>query len=196
LWEAAVKSAKSLLLKTTAAATLTYEELTTVLVEIEAILNSRPIAPTDNLNDGKALTPGHLLIGQAMIAMPDVTHSSEKHTYAKRWQLISHLKGQFWTSFRKDFMSELQSRVKWATPQRNIKVGEIVVVHEDNLPPQKWLLGRIDNVITGKDGMVRVVDVKTKNGIIRRAIHKLAPLPGQSETEFEAPSSVQRGRDV
>ena len=60
---------------------------------------------------------------------------------------------------------------------RDIKVGEVVVVHEDNLPPQKWLVGRIVEVEAGADVKVRVATVRTASGTYRRPIVKLAPLP-------------------
>lgn len=178
LWEAAVKSTKHLLYRTVAEANLTFEELTTVLVEVEAILNSRPIAPlTEDPSDGEALTPAHLLIGSPLKALPDPTSKDEMLNYSKRWQYISSLKAHFWYVFQRDYLLELQSRAKWEKPERNIEVGAIVLIHEDNMPPQKWLLGKVVNVIAGVDGKVRVADVKTKISTVRRAIHKLAPLP-------------------
>ncbi|KAH8349035.1 hypothetical protein KR084_000585, partial [Drosophila pseudotakahashii] len=69
-------------------------------------------------------------------------------------------------------------RDKWHQQQPNISEGDLVVVAEDNLPPQQWLLGRIIARHAGEDGMVRVVDVRTSGGgVFRRAIHNLAPLP-------------------
>ncbi|XP_053958614.1 uncharacterized protein LOC128863472 [Anastrepha ludens] len=71
LWEAAVKSATHLLVHATGNALLTAEETATLLVEIKAVLNSRPLAPlSNNLNDGEALTSAHLLIGCPSRALP------------------------------------------------------------------------------------------------------------------------------
>ena len=62
-------------------------------------------------------------------------------------------------------------------PQVNIKVGQLVIRHEDNLPPQQWLLAKVIQTISGKDNQVRVVEVRTTKGTFRRTIHKIAPLP-------------------
>lgn len=178
LWESAVKSAKSLLVKNAAHANLTYEELLTLIAEVESILNSRPlIANSDNPNDGEALTASHLLIGSPLLAIPEPSLLDKKITYLTRWQHITFLKQQFWQQWLRDYVLELQQRSKWLTEQANIKEGQIVVVHDDNLPPQRWMLASIVRVIPGRDGRVRVVDLKTQNTVLRRAIHRVAPLP-------------------
>lgn len=61
--------------------------------------------------------------------------------------------------------------------KNNIKIGEMVLIREENLPINKWLLGRIVKTYPGKDNIVRVVDIKTKSGILKRAISKLSVLP-------------------
>ncbi|XP_044573993.1 uncharacterized protein LOC123258182 [Drosophila ananassae] len=97
LWEAAVKSAKRLLVSITATASLTFEELNTVVVEVEAILNSRPITPmSSDPTDESALTPGHFLIGEPLTAPPDTNIIPGGKPLVKRWELVSRLKHAFW----------------------------------------------------------------------------------------------------
>ena len=67
--------------------------------------------------------------------------------------------------------------MKWTSNKPNIAEGDLVLVSEDNLPPKEWLTGRVTHVVTDAMGRVRVADVKTKNGVLRRAIQKLAPIP-------------------
>lgn len=72
LWEAGVKSTKTHLTKTVGNSSLTFEELSTLLVQIEAILNSRPLCPiSDDPETFTALTPSHFLIGSALVAPPE-----------------------------------------------------------------------------------------------------------------------------
>ena len=71
----------------------------------------------------------------------------------------------------------LQQRHKWKTQQQNLAVGQLVLLHDNNLPPFKWRLGRISMVHPGFDDVVRVVTVKTASGDVKRAVTKLAPLP-------------------
>ena len=180
LWEAAVKSAKGLLVRTAGKVLLSVEEMQTVLVQVEAVLNSRPIAPVSNdPNDGEALTPGHLLIGESLLALPQGLPYDEvdRLRYSKRWRLISALKQTFWRSWERDYVLSLQAKTKWAEEEADLVVGKLVVVHEDNMPPLQWLTGRVQEVIPGADGKVRVALVKTRSGVIKRPIHKLALLP-------------------
>ena len=73
LWEAAVKRAKKHLCRTIGDSKLTFEELTTVLAQVEACLNSRPLtlATSTDVDGIDALMPGHFLIGQPLTALPD-----------------------------------------------------------------------------------------------------------------------------
>ncbi|XP_032585104.1 uncharacterized protein LOC116803947 [Drosophila mojavensis] len=98
--EATVKSAKGLLLKAMGNARLRQDEVATVLVEVEAVLNSRPMmAPSSNPNDGEVLTSGHFLIGGTLAPLQLVSTEpvdDAKLTLLKRWQLISNIKRRFW----------------------------------------------------------------------------------------------------
>ncbi|KAH8284451.1 hypothetical protein KR054_002440, partial [Drosophila jambulina] len=180
LWEAAVKSVKGLLNRTLANTRLTFEELTTVTAEVEAILNSRPLSPlsTDPI-DPAALTPGHFLVGDALRSLPEPSVEDSKD-HLERWQRVSAIKQYLWRRWSHEYINELQVRSNWTLASSNLSVGDMVstvIIHEDNLPPQRRLLGRIKAAIPGKDQRVRVADVRTAKGVYRRPIHKLALLP-------------------
>ncbi|XP_054741280.1 uncharacterized protein LOC129246456 [Anastrepha obliqua] len=178
LWEEAVKSAKHLLVRAVGNALLTAEEITTLLIEVEAVLNSRPPAALSNdPNDGEALTPAHLLIGCPLRALSPEKVPDNRSRCLERWQLVCSLKQQFWCAWSKSYHLKLQQRNKWVHPQPNVPPGQLVVVHEGNVPPQQWVLGRGTATIPGADGKIRVADIATRSGEVRRPIHKLAVLP-------------------
>ncbi|GFT40927.1 DUF5641 domain-containing protein, partial [Trichonephila clavipes] len=79
-----------------------------------------------------------------------------------------------------DYLSNLQNRTKWKSPNHNIKVGEIVIIKEDNIPPATWPLGKVTETHPGKDGVVRVVTLRTVKGRFKRPIHKLCKLSSTS----------------
>ena len=185
LWEAAVKSAKHLLQSTTQSASLTYEEMSTLIAEAEAIMNSRPLTPlSSDPNDLTALTPGHFIIGEPLTSTISPHAQPNNISCLQRWSLVNHLKAEFWRRWSHEYLNTLQHRYKWKTECHNVKPGTMVIIKDDNLPPLKWPLGRITNAIRGKDGLVRVADVRTSTNIIRRPIHKLAPLPMEGEEEL------------
>jgi Pao retrotransposon peptidase/Family of unknown function (DUF5641)/Putative peptidase (DUF1758)/Integrase core domain/Integrase zinc binding domain len=177
LWEAAVKSVKHHL-KRTVTATLTFEELTTLVVQIEGILNSRPLTPlSTDPEDLNALTPGHFLIGNAITTQPDYDLSNVNINRLDRWQQVQHMTQAIWKRWYKDYLNELQQRRKWNKEQPDIKVGDMVILKDDNLPPSQWMLARVAEVHPTDDNKVRTVSLKTKNGITSRTIAKICLLP-------------------
>jgi len=178
IWEAAVKVAKGHLLKSMGSARLTYEGLSTALIEIEAIMNSRPIcAASADPNDLEVITPAHMLTGASLKSIPEPGYKEDDISYLQKWQRISAIKHHFWERWRKEYLHDLQGRSKWTQAKPNIAIGSLVLVHEENEPPLSWLLGRITNVFRGKDDVVRVAEVRTKKGLMKRPIVKLALLP-------------------
>lgn len=178
LWEAGVKSVKTLLKKVCGAMVFTYEELNTLLVQIESILNSRPLTEiSSNIDDFTPLTPAHFLIGDRLTSIlePDLTALSMNRL--TRWQTIQQLKQQFWSRWSSEYLHHLQQRTKWKASSMNLNIGKMVLLKEDNLPPEKWVLARIVGIHPGTDRRVRVVKVKTSTGEYTRSVSKICPLP-------------------
>ncbi|XP_062533848.1 uncharacterized protein LOC134202877 [Armigeres subalbatus] len=177
LWEAGVRSAKYHLKRITGTANMTFEEYTTVLTRIEALLNSRPItALSEDPCDVSPLTPGHFLVGRPLtdIAEPDLT--DRKQTTLSRWQRHSQMVQHFWARWSNDYITTLQHRNKW-TKSLPVIPGQLVIIREDNQPPMAWKIGRIEHVFLGADGWVRVADVQSGGKLVRRPITKLCLIP-------------------
>lgn len=178
IWETAIKSAKSHLKRLVGDAHLTFEELYTVLTQIEAILNSRPLCGLSNdPNDVEALTPGHFLIGTSLTAFPDKDVTDLPLNRLTRWQHMAQIQQGFWKRWRVDYLNQLQTRAKWSKTQSNLNINDLVLIGEDNVPPLQWPLARVAEVFPGRDGRVRAVKLKTKDGLFVRNITKLYPLP-------------------
>ncbi|GFX21870.1 uncharacterized protein TNCV_2311481 [Trichonephila clavipes] len=108
LWEAGIKSTKQLLIKTMKSAVLNFEELVRLVTQIEACLNSRPLTPLSNdPQDLQPLTPGHFLIGAPMASFPEEV-PSQPACLKKRWNLIQHLRSQFWRRWHLEYLNQLQ----------------------------------------------------------------------------------------
>lgn len=179
LAEAAVKSTKHHLVRVLGNSHLTFEELCTVLFQIESILNSRPITPlSSDPNDLEALTPGHFIIGRPLTAVPQSDYSDINMNRLNRYQRTQQLQQHFWSRWSKEYVSELQQRQKWNLHTDNVLTKDIMVlIKDDNAPPMKWKLGRIVATYPGSDGICRVADVRTSAGIVRRNFKRICPLP-------------------
>ena len=113
LWEAAVKSMKSHLRKIAGNLNFTFEEFTTMLIRIEAVLNSRPMSPlTENPAELLPLTPGHFLRGAPLIAPPEAPEVPplESLSYIKRWDRLKALQHIFARRWKTEYVIELQRR--------------------------------------------------------------------------------------
>jgi len=178
LWERMVRSIKHHLRRVIGNQIFTHEEFCTVATRIEAILNSRPLTPTSaDPNEIDCLTPGHFLTGRPLVALPEEDWKNVPSNRLSRWQLVQSVSQNFWRRWKQDYLHTLQPRSKWETPHSNLKIGELVLIHEPNAPPLSWKMGRITATSPGSDGLVRVVHLKTARGPLSRPVTKVSPLP-------------------
>lgn len=181
LWEAAVKSCKYHLLREISNTSLTIEDMMTLLAQIEMCLNSRPLIPipTDP-DDIEVLTPGHFLVGSNLQAVPEVNIVDIPENRLDHWQRTQQLLQRIWNRWYPEYLAQLQTRAKkGCRPPVQIEVGQIVVVKDENQPPAQWPLGRITKLHPGKDGIVRVVSIRTatSDSVVRPVA--ILPLPDQ-----------------
>ncbi|GFV50707.1 integrase catalytic domain-containing protein [Trichonephila clavipes] len=178
LWEANIKSMKRILLRVAKSAIMNFEELTTLMAQIEAVLNSRPLSPlSSDPNDLNPLTPGHFLTNCAISSFPEPYTASDSLSYHSRWKLVQSLRDKFWNRWSTEYLTHLQTRAKWSEQNPNLMENQLVLLKDPNTKPLDWPMGRILEVFPGSDGLVRVVNVKTSTGILKRAITKVVPLP-------------------
>lgn len=179
LWEAAVKSAKHHMLRIIARAHLTFEEMSTVLYEVEAILNSRPLTQlSSDSNDFAYLSPGHFLIGTALNSFPSHDVHDVNENRLTRWQRVEQMRQHFWRRWSNEYLYSLQQRTKWRISKgTQLKSGQLVLIKQQGLAPLQWLLGRVQEAHTSSDGITRAATVRTAKGSLTRPLSKLAILP-------------------
>ncbi|XP_045462357.1 uncharacterized protein LOC123672321 [Harmonia axyridis] len=176
--EAGVKSVKTHIHRVVGQQIMTYEEFYTLLTQIEALLNSRPLCPMSNdPNDLSVLTPGHFLTLEPLTSLPDPDLAHLNISKLNRFQFLQRCVQSFWKRWQLEYLHTLQQRSKWLNASHPIGVGTIVLIKNDQTSPMKWLVGRIQKLYYGKDEVARVADVRTKNGVLKRALVKLCPLP-------------------
>lgn len=197
-WERQIRTVRNVLLSilTNGGLQLDDESLKTFMCETMAIVNSLPLT-VDNIHDPESLepfTPNHLLTMKSRMILPPPGNFQRTDLYVnKRWRRVQHLANEFWTRWKKEFLQTLQVRSKWLSPQRNIRVGDVVLIKDDNLPRNEWRLARVVGTSAGNDGHVRTakVVIESQNldsrgkrdgdlSALERPIHKLV-LPKETE---------------
>lgn len=183
LWEAAVKSTKYHLKRVLTNNNVTYEEFNTLAIQIEGVLNSRPLFSMSNdPNDIVPITPSHFLIGRVLTSIPDYNLTEVHTNRLSRLQHVQQLYQQFWNQFSKQYISQLHQQYKWKGAPCTISVDTLVLIKNDSQPPCKWPLGRVVTLFNGKDGITRIAEIKTAKGTITRSVRHLCPIPVQTET--------------
>ena len=172
VFEIMIKAAKRAM-KTFSNADLNDEELLTIIVSAEGLINSRPLTyQTANVNDIIPLTPNHFLIGQMGGEMAPEIDNTKMHP-VRRWRRVQEILRHFWTRWIKEWLPSLNPRRKWQTTQRNIQTGDVVLILSQKSERGTWPLGKVTEVTTSNDGNVRSVKVLEDGKIIDRGLNSL-----------------------
>lgn len=163
IWEAAVKTFKYHFYRTLGSRVLTIDQMYTLVVQIEACMNARPLFPaSDDPSDLNPITPAHLVIGRSTLQRPyseDVVQFPDNRLTL--WGLQQKLYQQYWSSWKHDYIAAQQQRNKWYKIHVNLKPNDMVLIQDENTPPSKWPYGKITEVIKSKDGLVRSAKIAT-----------------------------------
>ena len=206
VFERLIRSTKRCLKKTIGQAKLTYDELLTALTEVENVINSRPLSFMSTADLEEPLTPSHLIVGRRLMNTPDYsTCESEDEdstfevscdTLTRRARHLNSSIDKFWRRWQREYLVELRESHKlfnkWSNAPR-VSVNDIVIIHEDNQPRGTWPLGRVEEVLRGRDGEERAAVVRVAGGgrkaqRLCRPVQKLYPL--EMVSEFDPTSTV------
>ena len=181
IWERQINSARRIFegLLLTHSKSLNDESFRTLLTEVEAIVNARPlnVETLSDPNSATPLSPSYLLTHKSKVVQPPVGMFSSADVFSKRyWRRVQHIANEFWIRWRKEYLSSLQERTKWITKKRNLTVGDVVIVDTD-VARNEWPIGIIKKVYNDENNFVRKVDVRLSNGdVILRPISKIVVL--------------------
>ncbi|XP_061829090.1 uncharacterized protein [Nerophis lumbriciformis] len=142
------------------ASRLTHEALTTLMAEVAAIINARPLIPVStDPDDPLILTPATLLTQKVSIPSAPVGDWI-KDLHKSQWRQVQHLAQTFWSRWKKQYLASLQPRRKWMASTPDLQLGSIVLLKDNQLARNEWPLGLITQVFPSKDGKVRQVEIK------------------------------------
>ena len=185
VWERCIRTVRKILIALMKEQPLDDEGLTTLMCEVESIVNGRPITKSsDDPSDSEALTPSHLLLLRSGPRLPPGVFRKEDGYSRRRWRQVQYLADVFWRRWIREYLPQLQERQKWTYPSRNFAVDDIVLVVDDRVPRSSWPLGRITSVRKNStDEHVRSVTVKTRTSQYDRPVDKIVLLESVEMSE-------------
>ena len=180
-WERLIGLTKTSLKKILGRQFVTMETLQTIVSEIEAVMNDRPLTHvSSNIDDLEPLTPSNVFYGRKMTSLPYHQHytddeimfvQSDQTTLTNRSRTQANI-----ISWRSEYLTALREYHKTTgSNEESIRVGDVVQIHDEG-PRIRWKLAVVQELMTGNDGSVHAAKVKTKNGFTMRPIVKLYPL--------------------
>ncbi|KAK6760056.1 hypothetical protein RB195_021539 [Necator americanus] len=206
IYERLVGSVKACLKKTMLKRILDLRTFETVLFEIEAILNTRPLIPitSSDPDEDIVLRPIDLInpyfrIGRLKDITPlryDVTANEHHNSIIEHYQEFREILDHFWNLWHKEYLALLAERNASRSKCRQYarkspKIGDVVIIRQENIPRSNWPLGLILQLNTSKDGMSRSARIRTgKKTIVERSIKHLVPL----EITAEDVSSINQSK--
>ena len=139
------------------------------MIEAEAIVNCRPLTVNDVSSPEclVPLTPNQLLTMKSSVVLPPPGSFQQEDLYSKkRWRRVQYLANEFWLKWKADFLQSLQARQKWVRTSRNMKVGDVLIIKDENLHRNQWPLARVVQTYPSDDGLVRKVKVKDYHSLL------------------------------
>ena len=217
-WERMVRSTKRCLTKVIGRALLSYDELATIIIEIESVINSRPITYVVDDSDGISypLTRSQLINGRNLSSLPNNAYFEIVNTYeelSKRAKYHRRLLSQFTNRWKKEYLLSLLGKYR---PRKDsmfnpdININDICIIKNEQVKRAFWKLCKVEELITGADGSTRSAKVSViasdgKKKILIRSLKHLIPfeiqmhyfLPDkQSANSAEAANTHARQGDV
>lgn len=192
-WERLISSVKTALRVILKERAPREEVLITLLAEVENIVNSRPLSHVSvDPEYPESLTPNHFLIGTSSNLPVPGKFDNDDFYSRKLWRITERLADMFWQRWVREVLPTMLPRQKWFQEGHQLKQGDVVVIVDPKLPRNTWPKGIIESVHPGADGRVRIVDIRTKTGILTRPVTRVALLPTAAEND--CPERTMGGR--
>ncbi|KAL0153282.1 hypothetical protein M9458_051409 [Cirrhinus mrigala] len=177
-WEREVRSVKSALYTVLGSQSVSEEVLMTALLEVESILNSKPLGyVSSDVADVDPVTPNSLLMGRPDGSLPQVVYPESEMLSRRHWRHSQVLADRFWSRFIRDYLPSLQTRQKWHASPPDLKEQTFVLIIDPQLPRSLWPVGQVIKTHQSPDGHIRSADVLIKGQVYTRPVARLVILP-------------------
>ncbi|XP_060084986.1 uncharacterized protein LOC132564348 [Ylistrum balloti] len=140
---------------------LTHDVLCTLMAEVCAIINSRPITPVSSDPDSPSiLSPNTLLTQKVKQDVAPFEELQLQDMYKSQWKQVQVLANQFWKRWRGQYLQNLQSRPKWKQERKNLQEGDVVLLTESCVSRNQWPVGLVEKIFPSSDSLVRKAAVR------------------------------------
>ena len=169
---------KAIFYKTVGGGMLTWEELSEVLLDVEIVMNNRPLSYMEEDVQLPTLTPNSMLFLNPNYLPELKPHHQEVASLRKRAKFLKRTKAEMWKRWTNEYLRALRERhrLKHKSKDHHITVGDVVLIKSTERNRNNWPLGIVENLITGKDGVIRAVRLRSGRDRLERAVQQLYPL--------------------
>ena len=192
-FERLVGLVKTALYKTIGNGLLSWTELQEVLLDVEVALNNRPLSYVDDDVQQPLLTPNSLLYVQSNLLPELEPHHIQDYDLRKRAKYLRKCKDALWSRWTNEYLRGLRERhrLKYKGNLEHPNKGEVVIIKSDERNRGKWQLGIVEDLIEGRDGVVRGVKLRKGKNTVERAVQHVYPLELSCDrSEGEQPPAV------
>ena len=184
--------------------------MSTILIEVEGVINARPLTYVYDDEDAtsRVLTPSDLIYGRRITTMPNSIHFEIVSTFqalTKRHKYLKGLMQQITKQWRNEYLLNLRENTNCKQSKRKntspVKIGDVVILKNDSKPRAFWKLATVEELVPGKDGMIRAAIVRSTDKAIkplrlRRVIQHLIPLEVRATSELSATKTPQETANI
>ncbi|KAL9957559.1 hypothetical protein ACROYT_G039201, partial [Oculina patagonica] len=188
-FERMVGLVKTAMRKTIGNAYLTFDELKEVFLDVEVSLNGRPLSYVEDDAQFPVLTPNSMLFCQPNILPEREAHHGESPELRRRAKYLGKCKDVMWNRWTKEYLRGLRERhtvIRKDSPC-GVERGDVCIIKDDNKDRNKWKLGIVEELIVGRDGVVRAVKLRAGKSYLERAVQQLYPLELSCDRSQEVP---------
>ena len=188
-WEREVRSVKTALKVVLKEQYVPEAVLRTVLVEVEGILNAKPLAYiSSDIADPDPITPSILLMVRYDASLPQVVYGPSNTLGNRRWRHSQVLVDHFWSTFISHYLPGLQDRQEWQKDGQHLEPNQVVLIVDPQLPRALWPVGTVTATYPGVDGRIRTAAIKVKDRTYIRPVARLVQLPKLEDTAEDSPT--------
>ena len=205
MWERLIGMMKTLLKKSLGRSMVSLDEFSTILIEIEGRMNDRPLTYVD-AESLDIISPSSLMFGHRLDSLPynldyDNLYDEQEGSLTTKYKRVLKILHYFWLRWAKEYLPLLKEQEKVTFPGKKgkiePKIGDVVLLVDETLPPSFWQLGRVVELFIGNDGESRFARLKTKNRFVGRPLFKLRFLECATPRELDSnmPSNASASTD-